>query len=716
MCIVSNVLMLVHASKLRQAGLLELLTPALQARSFISPSVFLHYPSALKPQTKIIPSKVRPSAPEAIVSDISLLQRVLSAKDAQSFIKHWNALQARDVKAFLGTAKLVALSQRIASLTGFKGWDSETRTAIDNIALKVSSTHNTDGLYTCLRFHLKNNNPQAVINLYQKHMQSIMDREVGGQVEGAEDHQLNQEYHALHLETRPMPKPLDPGRVYLLLAVTTAHAMRDSYADALETCLATVVRFHDYTTMEFLRQLGPNARLRAKVQTYVERLAVSRLVARPPSLSKHVSALAKANSLQSIEKLYEKVILGIIGPEPYLAADPSRITPSLSISMTELGWTSFLAAFLKCERRDLATKVWDDLIRCGVRPGTSTWTALIDSFARIGATKDALSAWEMMLAQGGKPDGLTYRAIISALFHDRRPDAAIEKFNAFQKSHENPEMAAHTLAVHNTVLNGLLHTNRSVAANEVMINMHENGPKPDLVSYNTFLGHYSRLGDFKGLAAVVSKMSSEQIAGDVFSYSTILSALLKIGKQDAPETILQLMRNQGIQPNVAIYTAIINHQLREKNEKNLAAALFMLQTMEQDSSAQPNEVTYSSVLAGLYRDGWLAPEKAEEFRKNIVARMKARGVVFRLPTYHILLKACLDYPYPEGLNHALAYFEDMRRHTPLVQTTWYILLAGLLQRGEWAIAEEYVKEMKNSDVSPSASTMQLVRQIRRRGK
>lgn len=356
--------------------------------------------------------------------------------------------------------------------------------------------------------------------------------------------------------------------------------------------------------------------------------------------------------------------------------------------MTELGWTSFLAAFLKCERRDLATKVWDDLIRCGVRPGTSTWTALIDSFARIGATKDALSAWEMMLAQGGKPDGLTYRAIISALFHDRRPDEAIEKFNAFQKSHESPEMAAHALAVHNTVLNGLLHTNR-------------------LVSYNTFLGYYSRLGDFKGLAAVVSKMSSEQIAGDVFSYSTILSALLKIGKQDAPETILQLMRNQGIQPNVAIYTAIINQQLREKNEKNLAAALFMLQTMEQDSSAQPNEVTYSTVLAGLYRDGWLAPEKAEEFRKNIVARMKARGVVFRLPTYHILLKACLDYPHPEGLNHALAYFEDMRRHTPLVQTTWYILLAGLLQRGEWAIAEEYVKEMKNSDISPSASTMQL---------
>jgi hypothetical protein len=162
----------------------------------------------------------------------------------------------------------------------------------------------------------------------------------------------------------------------------------------------------------------------------------------------------------------------------------------------------------------------------------------------------------------------------------------------------------------------------------------------------------------------------------------MLSAMLKAGRDDAPEMLLSIMQKQGVRPNAATFSAIIDRQMLKQSEKDLQAAVRILDHMERDENSRPNDVTYCSILVGLYRGQWLSVEQAEEWRKDIVKRMEQRGIEINLPTYHTLIKACLEYPHPEGLQHALEYYHEMvRRKVPLVQTTWYILLAGLLQRG-----------------------------------
>ncbi|KAF8078737.1 hypothetical protein FPV67DRAFT_1604161 [Lyophyllum atratum] len=497
---------------------------------------------------------------------------------------------------------------------------------------------------------LKQKDPAAVIELYRRFMELLGEKEVWaeGNEEGEED--LRGTGLVSDDNSRSHRIPHTPGRVAVLLAVTAAYAQRDAFQDALQTCLKTVIRFHPQSTKSFLDKFNHDPAFQNIVHLYAKRLDIARMVARPPSLSKRIMNLSSA---------------------PF---DGGRM--------------DILSGCIpKCRRRDLASKLWTDMSDLGIRPGVPLWTALLDSYDSIHAVDEAVAAWNMMVAQGIKPEGLTYRALISTLFHGRKADEAVKVFQAFQKAPPKGITAPHILSVYNTVINGLLSANRESEAQTLLTKMETHGPTPDLVSYNTLMAYHGRRGNFKALASL-------KLVGDVFSFSTILSALLKAGRADAPEIMIDIMRKQGVQPNVATYSAIIDHQMRERNEENLEAAMRMLQNMEQDPNIQPNEVTYTSILA------------AEEWRKEIVTRMQKRGVEFSLTTYHILIKACLEYSRPEGLVNALAYYQRMRqRKIPLVHTTWYILLLGLLRRGDWAVAEEIINDMYSSGHQPTGAAM-----------
>jgi pentatricopeptide repeat protein len=362
---------------------------------------------------------------------------------------------------------------------------------------------------------------------------------------------------------------------------------------------------------------------------------------------------------------------------------------------------------------DLAAKVWSDLSELGVRPGVTMWTALLDTYADLRDSSRVMETWRMMQREKVQPDALSYRALISVLFDDRKPEEAMRKFGEYQRLFQ--DHGDHAIAVHNTVIRGLLSLNRIHEVNGLLARMRQAGPTPDIVSYNTLLAYYARLNDFKALANVVTTMSAANISGDVVTFSTILTALLQVGKEDAPVTILNLMRKQGIQPNVATYTAVIDHQMRAQTEESLRAALLMLDKMEQDTSIKPNEVTYTSILTGLYRGNWLSRQKADEVRRNIVVRMRKMRIKFRLPTYHILIRACLDSPDPYGYRDALAFFEEMDSNgIPQVQTTWYLLFAGLIGLGKWDVASGMVAKMFMSGHEPSQRVKRLISEINRR--
>jgi pentatricopeptide repeat protein len=365
----------------------------------------------------------------------------------------------------------------------------------------------------------------------------------------------------------------------------------------------------------------------------------------------------------------------------------------------------------------LAEKVWDDMIAHNVVPGVVSWTALLEGYNIQGQVEDTLAGWKNMLSQGVRPNAFTYRSLVSALCTARRPDEALRFLEEFEKRVSKGSISpGEPLPLYNTIIHGLLTNSREKEATYILQKMQNGLPKPNLVTYNTFLRYFGRRGDFTGMGSTLHRLASDGLQGDSYTFTTLLSALLKAGREDAEEITFAIMKKQKIPPSVGFYTAIIDHQVRLQDPKHLRSALDILKRMERDPEIVMNVVPYTSILAGVYRVHWNESHVAEECREYILDRMNRNKIRPNKVTYHILFQACLQNPEPEGLQNALSLYRDMRkRRVRMSADTWYVLLHGLVDRGQWALGNEMVDDLSRiGDIKPVGATLALVTRIKRR--
>ncbi|TFK57054.1 hypothetical protein OE88DRAFT_1709460 [Heliocybe sulcata] len=503
------------------------------------------------------------------------------------------------------------------------------------------------------------------------------------------------------------------GRTQLFIAAITAHAMRDSFNDALHMALRFRLRVRQPSVTLFLEELNGDEALKRKVAEYMLTLDRARLVSQPASLSRWIKDITNDHRTGLLEKRYNEIVAGFYPPNPWLAPTPEAVSKERPVLMPTTAWTSFIGGFLKCRRVDLAEKLWNDARAQGVKPGIEMWTALLDGYGAIRALDETLITWDAMKEARIKPDCMAYRALLSTLFNMRKTDLAMARFKefemlAFPKSAEQSQV----LQVYNTVLHGLLLARLEEQARDLYQRMKTGGPTPDVVSYNTFMQYYARKGDMKSFASSFQALTDAGLEGDVFTWSTVLSALYKTSRKDGPQLVTNIMRMQKITPNVATYTAILDHAVGEKDESKLKGAFDLLRWMEQqqDPGIWPNEVTYTSFLSGMCRNEWLDPKLRDECKSHILQSMERRNIKPNRVTYHILLKACLQNPRPEGLRQALAYYADMDRHkVEKDYNTWWIILSGLIRRGDWGAAQEIVNQMRRKGFIPTGGLLNLIR-------
>ena len=642
------------------------------------------------------------------------LRIALKAGDVARIGELWSQLEGRKLLRLLGR-ELRGFSDRAACLCptdNAEPWDHNERRVIERIAIAAAYVGAANALTACMITHIKRGDSQAAIELYKRFLVYSSNQTASEPLpftpEGADD------ANGLALNILGDELPYQPS-FSVVLAAIAAHALEDSFEGALELMLENPVRTNQFSQKEFLA-LFDDVSFRRKVQSYVLRLDIARLVSRHHSLGIHITNLADNQDLPQIEKLYQGIIDGLHGPEPYLAAHDFQKSNQRPVVVQEINWAAFLTGFLRCHRQDLAENLWNDMLKCGIQPGIISWTALLDGFDSMGEADAASASWDNMISQGIQPGILTYRAVISTLFNARRPDDAIKKFTKFRHDVAKGLLpdTEDALPVYNTVLHGLLNNGRSGDADVLLHSLRQKGPKPDIVSYNTFLRYHGRRGEFRAVSVLLERLREDGLTGDAFTFSSVLSALLKIGRTDATDLILGLMKKQNVEPNVAVFSAIIDHQLREHTEQGLRAAMEVLQKMETNPDAQPNDVTYTGVLACLHR--WVSPNTAlaEECKKYVLKRMKERNIRPNRVTYHILIKACLENPEPEGLRGALGYYREMvNRRISMNYDTWYVLLRGLIEREEWAVADEMVEELLRY-IRPVGALEGLIGRIQRR--
>lgn len=670
-----------------------------------------------------------------IVGEIRLALNNYSSKHHQ-LPGLWEQIGSLKILPLLGRSQLEPLSKLMkrtfAELSrtmanvwahdreGDSGIHAFTPSIAQNIAIVAARSECWDAMLALMQYYIHKGDAPAVLELYDKFMAlvgdkgSIVDPALQDPLQdlGSEEHQELPELQDELLPPEDSSYPPDLGHAHFLMAAVTAYAMQDSFVEALEACLATVVPFDKGQALAFTDQvLSHNPKLKFKVKKYLLRLILARQLSRPEEFARYVKHLGANKLTSELSQLYEAIKGGLGTREAFLAADPSLITSTRKIALTDKIWTAILHVFIKCGEKEMAGRVWADLMKSGVTPGTSIWTALLDAYGEIGAVEDALFAWDLMLQQGTKPDALTYRAIIHILFKARRPDLAMELFKEYESLPVQDKLQ-HSM-VYNTVLTGLCRSDREEGAEKLRMEMETKGPKPDEVTYNILINHYGVRRKFQKMAASLRAMEAAGFEGNDYTFTIILNALHKAGHKNAAELVLALLEKRGVmQKNVVLYTSLINHQLMEGGKDNVATAMKILESLEKDPRNLPTEITYTAVLCGLYRLGWMDPDELRELETQILDKMRKRGLSLGLPAYHLLLRAYLMGPHEDGVEKAMAHYAEMKaQEIPLKAGTYYIMLAGLRQREEWGFAHKIMEEMYAAGIHPTGSLFRLVNVI-----
>ncbi|KAI0734603.1 hypothetical protein C8Q72DRAFT_806899 [Fomitopsis betulina] len=647
---------------------------------------------------------------------VFLLRQIAETGNVHKAYHIWRTMKDRNMLRFLGPIHHNMISRFVVTACekspAPSAWSEQETRMLPEFAVFAAAEGSTEGLKQCMVAYIRENNPNAVIDLFQQYCLSLEMKTTLPDADQLDSRDAPAAGARGPPAAEDVPSPaFFPIRHDILLAVVTAYAMLNSFSGALQTLLRSDGRIPSRFISPWIEELGGTIPGEPLAQ-FTARLDVARLLARPASLSRHLNNLRRDRSMSSLIALYNRIVGGLKGPRPWLTLPQSQQTSDGLVVVPDLTWPTFITAFMCCRRTDLAKDLWNHVLRLGIRPPVEMWTALIRGYGQLKQPDDALNTWDVMLQQGIRPDALAYQSLIYALYHASRIDDALERFREFQRERSRmsvqPEEAT-VLVVYNALLHGLLFHDKEKEARAVLEEMRTQGPTPDIVTYNTFLRWYARKDQLKSLAEVLQMLEPTGLKGDVYTFSIVLSALMKV-REDAPQIMLSLMERHGVQPNTATMTSIIDQQVRTQTETDFRSALDLLSRMERGDlkGAEPNEVTYTAMLTGIHRNTQFERNVVEEYRTMIWKRMQDRGIKPLRATYNLLIKSSFDNPDSEGVQWAMKYYRDMMKRGLFITTdTWYILLAGLLRRKEFALANEVVKDIRDQDFVPPAALAEV---------
>jgi pentatricopeptide repeat protein len=643
-----------------------------------------------------------PGSPNYIPNRLRAFRFNITRRDASAVLRLWRGLEQDNLLHVLGPSDLETCSQLVISLCPTEPsstWSGPSRAVAEELSLGLANRLSTSALRACFTALIVINDSEGVLRLYNcfvsqiEHKNAFEEEEDSPSSEGLKDELST--IPAIRVYGSPVDKELS---IFAIMA----HAIRDDFPSAIQTGMHSKWNLPSARAVDAcLDSFAPSSTFRQKVLTFVRHANAARLLSHPSIFYRHLDNLVATPLARSLQALYGTIIEGLSENYPWATVDSE--SPSHGRPVTILGsvWAAFISAFLKVQRLDLAELAWDDMVRCGHKPGPEVWTALIKGVGRLKGSGPAIMLWRSMKEASVSPNSSSYHAIIQVMANARQWEDATKLFNEFRLASSLPS-DPHNSPLYNTVISAHLTNSREPDAIGLLEEMVVSGPHPTAPTFNTFLTYYHSKADMKSLSSMLKKMAAHGVSGDVATFSILLCALLRIlDRGEAIRRTLALMDQHKIKPNVATYTAIMTSLLQENDKKALEATLDLLRTMEEsgDPAMAPNVVTYTAILKGVH--SWIGRDDrlVQDYTDLIIQKMKIRQVKFNKVTYNVLLKTCLENPSPAGVQKALQFYRQMcREKISLTGDTWHIMLHGLARRKEWVVAHEVLRDMQRSGI------------------
>jgi hypothetical protein len=335
--------------------------------------------------------------------------------------------------------------------------------------------------------------------------------------------------------------------------------------------------------------------------------------------------------LQLMETLHES---GKLGPRDEEDDDDAGLAPNTrSFTLVINAWAETEKSSKSGKGAERAEQILEDMINRyiergeDVMPNTTTFTSCIKAWSMSirypGHEERAQAVFEKMADLYGetkndalKPNAWAANTLISAWAKSHTSDSVERAEAVLQRLKEFCEPDLHT---YNSIIDVYAKKEYAMKAQAVFDELAESSSlQPDLISYNTLLGAWSKFNSGQA-HAVLDRMISEGIVKpDRISYTCVITACAynkNSSKNNAADVakVLQTMLeeyragNKAVKPDVVTFTSALNaaaNTLGDAKAKR-AALKFAISTLEQMKQSNdlddPNHRTYGAMMKVCFR-------------------------------------------------------------------------------------------------------------------
>ncbi|KAL4189336.1 hypothetical protein AMTRI_Chr08g164940 [Amborella trichopoda] len=444
------------------------------------------------------------------------------------------------------------------------------------------------------------------------------------------------------------------------------------------------------------------------------------------SLNKQLSAALKDRQTDKAWTSYQQFIDAELPSSTCL----SRLVCQLAYQGTPLALTRAHSILRRLRKQQLVHRL--DANALGL---------LAMATAKAGHPTPALSIIYSMLSIGHLPHVKAWSAVLSRL---STPRDALKLFHSILEHLSlSPEPALLSLsypdvAAFNAVLNACANAGDAVNFVEIFSRMPKFELIPDALTYNIMIKFFARIERKELLVAVLEKMLAMKVAPCATSFHSLVAAYVGLGDLEMAEILVRAMSEgrqdvcallrersprttamefdeissmieslgldishdsssaplllpKSYHPDSRIYTTLMKGYM---HQGRLNDVMDLLETMEkQRDSSQPDEVTYTTVVTALVREGLMDRARA------MLSEMASRKVPANRVTYNVLLKG---YCRVVQMKKAEALVGDMKEAgIELDVVSYNILIDGCIVIDDSAKALSYFNEMRSKGIAPS---------------
>lgn len=137
----------------------------------------------------------------------------------------------------------------------------------------------------------------------------------------------------------------------------------------------------------------------------------------------------------------------------------------------------------------MVPKIADSARAQSVRLTEASYTTLIQAYSESGASDQAVRCLDHMVAEGLKPNVISYAAAMTAC--REKPEIVLQLLDRMEKEMITPNTVVLTTAIDAMARGG---DNFILKAYEILKHMEENGPEPNIYTYNTVARAFAELG------------------------------------------------------------------------------------------------------------------------------------------------------------------------------------------------------------------------------